>query len=136
MPPPVPSFSSPFTGLLGNFVLSVNISGFRDWGKIMAACRLPAAAVLAFGSIYLGGCLPDHPVWLPDSSGFLYTAGTDRTKIVRYDVGQRSSRVIANLPSQRDRRGGRFLWPEARRHSCAKHQHDELPISHRRVDPA
>ncbi len=67
----------------------------------MAACRLPAVAVLAFGSICLGGCLPDRLVWLPDSSGFLYTSGTDRTKIVRYDVGQRSSRVIANLPSQR-----------------------------------
>lgn len=67
----------------------------------MAACRLPAAAVLALGSICLGGCLPDRLVWLPDSSGFIYTVGTDRTKIVCYEVGQRASRVIANSPSQR-----------------------------------
>jgi hypothetical protein len=67
----------------------------------MAACRLPSAVFLAFGSICLGGCLPDRLVWLPDSSGFIYTAGTDRTKIVRYDVAQRASRVIANWPSQR-----------------------------------
>ena len=48
---------------------------FRHWRNIMAARRLVAGVALALGTICLGGCLPDRLIWLPDSSGFLFTAG-------------------------------------------------------------
>ena len=65
------------------------ISRSQHRRKIMCARRLTAGVLLVLGTICLGGCLPDHLIWLPDSSGFVFTAGTGRNKIVRYDVRQR-----------------------------------------------
>lgn len=67
----------------------------------MLARRLAAGVVLVLGTICLAGCLPDRLIWLPDSSGFIVTAGKDRNKIVRYDARQRALRVIADRPSQK-----------------------------------
>ena len=61
--------------------------------------------VIALGMASLGGCLPEHLVWLPDSSGFVYTVnnGHEDTKVVRYDVGRRASRVLLlnDIPAHR-----------------------------------
>jgi hypothetical protein len=67
----------------------------------MFARRRTAGVVLVLGTICLAGCLPDRLIWLPDSSGFIVTAGKDRSKVVRYDVRQRALRVIADRPSQK-----------------------------------
>lgn len=50
------------------------------------------------------GCLPGV-AWLPDSSGFVYSAGQDYQQIVLYDVAQRRQRVLV------DECGAKTYWP-------------------------
>jgi len=43
--------------------------------------------VLLVVSLALVGCIPDAIVWLPDSSGFIYTTGDDVSAIRHYGLG-------------------------------------------------
>jgi hypothetical protein len=55
--------------------------------------RWLALAVLGAAVILQGGCVPTG-VWLPDSSGYLYTAGQDSDQVLLYDLAKRQTRVI------------------------------------------
>jgi hypothetical protein len=68
----------------------------------MVSSRRFALPVAIFIAMALCGCgAPYRPVWLPDSSGFIYVAEeTDRgvTRIGLYDLNQRTSRVLPIVP--------------------------------------
>lgn len=63
-----------------------NRFGQRLW-IVMGSCL-----VLALSSGCLG-CVPNG-VWLPDSSGYVYTAGKEGKQIMMVDIGRRQARVV------------------------------------------
>ncbi len=70
----------------------------------MIARRLSVLAVLALG-LAGSGCGPAHRVvWLPDSSGFVYSPngpkGTGDAALIHYDLKQKTARGLKYVPSQ------------------------------------
>ena len=73
----------------------------------MAIRRSSAFAVLALALAVASGCIPPRIVWLPDSSGFIYsTAGPWNApvepvaKLFLYDLKRNAARFLNDLPSQ------------------------------------
>jgi Tol biopolymer transport system component len=54
-------------------------------------------AAAAFMLLTISGCIP--VAWLPDSSGFIYTDGTDLEQLVHYDVAKGERRVLVEKMS-------------------------------------
>lgn len=52
------------------------------------------AAVAAVVIVLVSGCIPEEVVWLPDSSGFVYTTGQDVSTINYYSMSGKTWRVI------------------------------------------
>jgi hypothetical protein len=67
-------------------------------------CRLLAAGVLLLGVLSSAGCVPGV-AWLPDSSGFYYTSGTEHTRLNLYDAASNKSKVVVKDT------GAGTLWP-------------------------
>jgi dipeptidyl aminopeptidase/acylaminoacyl peptidase len=55
--------------------------------------RLLIVAALTLPPLLSAGCVPAG-VWLPDSSGYVYTAGENGEQLLLYDVEKRESRVL------------------------------------------
>jgi hypothetical protein len=66
--------------------------------------RPAAAGLLLLVALASAGCIPGVG-WLPDSSGFIYTAGEKRTRLVHYDLAQGKGNVLV------EDTGAGTLWP-------------------------
>lgn len=55
--------------------------------------RCACIGIVTHLAILHGGCVPEKVAWLPDSSGFVFTANEHR-RIVHYDVNTNSWRVV------------------------------------------
>ncbi len=65
--------------------------------------RLPAGLLLVAVLVAAAGCVP-NVVWLPDSSGFVFTR-KEGGELVLYDVAKRSDRIVAGDT------GTKTVWP-------------------------
>ncbi len=70
--------------------------------------RLAARAALLLGLVALPGCWPGV-AWAPDSSGFYYTDGEKRDKLMFFDVATKKARVVVA-----DTKAQFNLWPAVR----------------------
>jgi hypothetical protein len=62
--------------------------------RISSRLLRPAAALLLFILVMASaGCVPSL-TWLPDSSGFICTAGKDGTRLIHYDLGKGESHTL------------------------------------------
>jgi hypothetical protein len=66
--------------------------------------RPAAVGLLLLVALASAGCVPGVG-WLPDSSGFIYTTGEDRTRLVHYDLTQGKGHVLV------EDTGASTVWP-------------------------